>query len=111
MGLRHDIEIKPLAARDNRLGTSGGNKGAQKAADSNKVRSSTTALYCCCMLYAADHHAEGQLHLVSYSLLWNLPQALSHVWYICAGQEPHDVSVHAIVCRAVPHLAQMCLCT
>jgi hypothetical protein len=51
VGRRHDIEIKPLAARDNRLGTSGGNTGAQKAADSNKVSSGATAL--CCVLHAA----------------------------------------------------------
>lgn len=48
VGHRHDIEIKPLAARDNRLGTSSANKVAGKTADSNKVRSSATGLCCCC---------------------------------------------------------------
>lgn len=31
VGHRHDVEIRPLAARDNRLGTSGANKAAGKS--------------------------------------------------------------------------------
>lgn len=37
VGRKRDIEIKPLAARDNRLGTGGSSKPAVEAQNTNKV--------------------------------------------------------------------------